>query len=401
VVDTAFEDDEGVAREGDEKYSGKTVTTHHFYGVFMSNLLSVRQTMLGNARLCDRPLYLALGDLEVHVRSNSQDLLDVLHHYFRHIVCEQPTGLESVDVTAIECPDLDLDLPFKHWQRDTGKVGKKDAYIDMNTDMQSARLIYKVRTGMMFLQSLTDRIAAGPCLANSNQVINFINNQYINYLQNNGHLICHAAALAKDNEGMAFAAFSGGGKSTTMLHLMADERFDFVSNDRLFIRQDADGVQARGIPKLPRVNPGTLLNNPHLKSILEPEKSQRLQAMPASELWDLEDKYDVDISDIYGKSRFCTSPMLKHFFILNWSHQNKGLTHIDLIQADERADLLDAIMKSSGPFYQYADGSFYREGTDLVHKTYAKVLQNIQVYEVHGGINFEAITDFCTHHLYP
>jgi len=58
-------------------------------------------------------------------------------------------------------------------------------------------------------------------------------------------------------------------------------------------------------------------------------------------------------------------------------------------------------MKSSGPFYQYADGSFYREGTDLVHKTYAKVLQNIQVYEVHGGINFEAITDFCTHHLYP
>jgi len=305
--------------------------------------------------------------------------------------------LASIDVTAIECADLKLNLSFKHWQRDAGKVGKKDTYIDI----QGARLLHKVRTGMVFLQSLTDHLVAGSCLANSNQVINFINNQYINYLQNNGYLICHAAALAKDHEGIAFAAFSGGGKSTTMLHLMADERFDFVSNDRLFLRQDDEHVQARGIPKLPRVNPGTLLNNPQLQNILEPEKSQRLQAMPKFELWDLEDKYDVDISSIYGQSRFCTSPILKHFFVLNWSHQDKGVTHIDRIQVDERPDLLDAIMKSSGPFYQYADGSFYREGTVLESKKYAQVLGNICVYEVHGGVNFAAITDFCTHHLYP
>jgi len=357
--------------------------------------------MLGNATLCEPPLYLALGDIEIHVRSNSQALLDVLQHYFRHVVCAQPSGLESVDVTAIECPDLKLDLPFKHWRREGGKSGKKDAYIDMNSGKDGARLIHKVRTGMVFLQSLTDRIATGPCLANDNQVINFINNQYINALQNKGYLICHAAALAKGHEGIAFAAFSGGGKSTSMLHIMTDERFDYVTNDRLFIRHDGESVQARGIPKLPRVNPGTLLNNPQLESILGSEKSQRLQAMPKSELWDLEDKYDVDISDIYGNTRFCTSPTLKHFFILNWSHQSTELTHIDRIQVGERPDLLDAIMKSSGPFYQYADGSFYREGTALVHQTYAEVLKDIQVYEVHGGVDFEAIKHFCSHHLYP
>ena len=45
-----------------------------------------------------------------------------------------------------------------------------------------------------------------------------------------------------------------------------------------------------GIPKLPRINPGTALNNPSLRSILSPERRAELEGVDAGELWSLEEK---------------------------------------------------------------------------------------------------------------
>ena len=80
---------------------------------------------------------------------------------------------------------------FIDWAREPGKTGRKDSYLDLD----GGRLVRKVRTGMVFLQSAGERIAAGPCLRYDNQVINFINAQYMNWLQNQGWLICHASGL--------------------------------------------------------------------------------------------------------------------------------------------------------------------------------------------------------------
>ena len=100
-------------------------------------------------------------------------MIDRLNDYFSHVViapCD--TDLEVVAVER-EAPDLGVD--FIDWPREPGKTGRKDSYLDLD----GARLVRKVRTGMVFLHGTADRIAAGPCLRNDNQVINFINAQYM------------------------------------------------------------------------------------------------------------------------------------------------------------------------------------------------------------------------------
>ena len=59
--------------------------------------------------------------------------------------------------------------------------------------------------------------------------------------------------------GIGIAARAGAGKSTLALHLLSSG-LSFVSNDRLLIKAGASGPELAGIPKMPRVNPGTLLN---------------------------------------------------------------------------------------------------------------------------------------------
>jgi hypothetical protein len=59
----------------------------------------------------------------------------------------------------------------------------------------------------------------------------------------------------------------------------------------------------------------------------------------------------------------------------------------------ERRDLLGVIMKSPGPFYQFADGSFYQDTDDLDEQTYLDTFENIPVYEATGRVDFEALVN--------
>lgn len=339
---------------------------------------------------------LKLPDTVIRVRSNSPALLDTLRDYFRHIVAddaEAVDGVERMDVVALERQPLQLDVDWQDWSREAGKRGRKDSYVDV--EQVQGRLIWKVRTGMVFLQSLSHRIAVGPCLANANQVINFINNQYMNHLQQQGWLICHAAAVAEDGNITAMAGFSGGGKSTMMLHLMNHAQFNYVTNDRMFIKPIDGHVEACGIPKLPRVNPGTIIHNARLKSMLSTDEIAGFEAMPQQELWDLEQKYDVDVGQTYGADRFDDMAPLARFIVLNWSRDSQQPTEVSAVDIARRPELLDAIMKSSGPFYQYADGSFYDDHHGLDRQRYMDVLEQVQVFEVTGGVSFDVLEQAC------
>jgi HprK-related kinase B len=341
--------------------------------------------------LCDKPLYLDLGELSLSIVSNSQPLLDRLRDYFSHLP-QQPSEA-SIAVIAIESDVVESGLLFTDWKREPGKSGRKDAY----QNLPDGRLIQKVRTGMLFLQSQNWRIAAGPCLTYDNQLINFINSQIMNWLQHRNWLICHAAGLVLGGNALAVAGFSGGGKSTLMLHLMEHPKSRFLTNDRLFLRQDQGIVQAVGIPKLPRVNPGTVVNNPRLKGLIdEPRRSELLQ-MPTQTLWDLEEKFDVNIDQFYGKERIDTSsPVpLTGLIVLNWHRDAREPAALRKVVLNKHSELLKAVMKSPGPFYQDELGHFLEDDEPLQSEPYQALLNGVSLYEVTGRLDFDAVSAIC------
>jgi HprK-related kinase B len=283
---------------------------------------------------------------------------------------------------------LESELSFTDWRREAGKSGRKDSYLDL----PQARVIRKVRTGMVFLQSESLRIAAGPCLQHDNQLINFICSQYMTWLQQQGWLICHASGLEIAGRGLGIAGFSGGGKSTLMLNLLENEQFNFLTNDRLFIHSSGEGtVSARGIPKLPRINPGTIINNKRLHELISQQRRKELLQLPLEELWDLEEKYDVLITPLYGPQRITHVATIEHFVILNWKRHEEEESHVTEIDIQQRQDLLTALMKSPGPFYQQADGHFLDHDSTTDPQRYLQNLDGITFYEVTGRVDFDAV----------
>lgn len=360
----------------------------------IDSLENVKDILLNEYELVNSSLGLAIGEFSLCVRSNSQVLLDRLEYYFSNIVMQLSQA--SIEIIAIEREAVELDLNFIDWPREQGKTGRKDSYIDF----ADGRVLRKVRSGMVFLQSSTLRMASGPCLANENQVINFINSQYMTWLQQNSWLICHAAALVYKETAYAFAGFSGGGKSTLMLHLLNHEHTAYLTNDRLFIRHEKDYINAAGIPKLPRINPGTIVHNTRLHGLLNEQQRLALLALPKEELWNLEDKFDVFIDEIYGADRILSSAPLGALIILNWQHDNKRSLTVERVKLSGRPDLLAAVMKSPGPFYQYSDGHFYSYATALPTQCYLDALKDIDVYEVTGKVDFDKLSCYCQENIF-
>lgn len=353
------------------------------------NASSIAPLMQGEVTLCEQELYLGLEECIIRVRSNSPALIDKLAGYFSHFVID--SSAETMDVIAIEGDAQTLGFEFTDWKREPGKTGRKDAYVEL----ADGRLVQKVRTGMLFLQSKKHRIAVGPCLENDNQIINFICSQYMTWLQNRGWLICHASGLVYGEQCLGIAGFSGGGKSTLMLHLLDDKSVSYVTNDRLFVRPESDQILARGIPKMPRINPGTIVHNPKLHDLIPREERQSLLEMPVQELWDIEDKYDVDIGRVYGADRIVSQAPISSFLILNWKHDSPEDTTIEAVDLAKRRDLLGALMKAPGSFYQYPDGSFTRDTDTFDEEAYLRALKGVRIYEAKGKIDFEKLIRLC------
>ncbi|HBE93033.1 MAG TPA: HprK-related kinase B [Gammaproteobacteria bacterium] len=351
------------------------------------DIASLVHTLQGDEKLLDAPLDLDLGGYTMRIRSNNALLLERLGEYFAHL--EPGSAKPDIEILAIERGVVDSGLDFIDWAREPGKTGRKDAYFDIS----GARVVYKVRTGMLFLQSETTLIAAGPCLQYDNQVINYINSQYMNWLQKRGWLICHASALVYQGRGFGIAGFSGGGKSTLMLHLLGQAGMSYLTNDRLFINNEFDSVLARGIPKLPRVNPGTIVHDPNLYSLISDQKREAMLALPAEELWELEDKYDVHVDEVYGPGRIVNEAPLSAFLLLNWQRDSDAKLELKQVDLHQRKDLLGTVMKSPGPFYQYSDGSFHQDTAPFDEQAYLDALNDVAIYEVSGRIDFQQLAE--------
>ena len=132
-----------------------------------------------------------------------------------------------------------------------------------------------------------------------------------------------------------------------------------------------------------------------MHGLIPPQQRQQLLALPGDELWHLEQKYDVYIDSVFGEDRIARSASLGTVLILNWSRDASKSMQVQTIDLSRRRELLSAIMKSPGPFYQYPDGTFLQDTTPADESPYLEALDGVQVVEATGRIDFAALSTFC------
>lgn len=338
----------------------------------------------------DHRLHLVFGDCAIRVDSNSAGLIGQLMRYYHGFVSRREWA--DLRILALEAPSLEfgeLDLTPK--SPDPGKSKIKEEH----AEYPDGRLVRKRLTGMVFLFGPQVQLAVGPCVANANQVVNFINSRHIQWMLDQGGLLFHAAGVTGPAGGLALAGFSGAGKSTLALHLMS-QGLNFVSNDRLVVRHTGRELMMFGVAKLPRINPGTALNNPHLAQVIPDQDRARFASLEPDELWSLEHKYDAYLDQCFGPERFNLASPLAGLVVLNWKRGVQGL-RVNRVDLRQRQDLLPAFVKSPGLFYQPPDG----QAPDFSDPAYLALLESCPVYEFSGGVDFAAAAQACLDLLSP
>lgn len=337
-------------------------------------------------------LELEMDGVAIRVSSNSPVLIGKLEAYFgRHVA--RTARASAIRISALEASPPEFAVVFRDWPAPPGKALPKEAF----ADTPSGRVVRKLRTPMQFVVSPTELIAVGPCLQHTNQVVNFIVSQHISQQRRAGWLVCHAAGVASDAAGaLAIAARSGGGKSTLALRLMSSG-LSYVSNDRLLLRRASGAAEVAGVPKLPRVNPGTLLHNPDLADLLPMKRRRELLELEPSALWDLEEKYDVCVDGVYGVGRSRDRAPLAALVLLRWQPSATLPTRFAPVQLEQRRDLLELLIKPAGvlDIPWGGAGAASHAVNEPGARAYLEALADVRVFEVTGRVDFQRATLYC------
>lgn len=335
-------------------------------------------------------LELTFDDITVTVTSNSPVLIDKLSDYYRDFL--GGTGAVHLSVIAIETAPVSLPLAYTIKPREPGKSKLKEAY----ADLPDGRVVHKLITDMLFFFGHGVNAAVGPCLANDNQVVNFINNRVIEIRLRAGDLLLHASGVAEGDRGLAIAGFAGAGKSTLALTIMRHGT-DFVSNDRVMVSLSAAGHIMRGLAKLPRINPGTVLNNPSLAPVMDEDERKAFAALPPEELWNLEHKYDASIDACFGPGHFRLSCPMVGLAVLRWKREDTPMT-CRVVSLAEHPDLLAAFMKDPGVFYE-PESDEPDDAAVVGPEDYLHMLRDVPILEFSGGVDFDAAAEACLRFL--
>jgi HprK-related kinase B len=328
-------------------------------------------------------LRLRVVDVPIVVQTNDVRVWTALRLYYDPwVVNESPAGAAVVRLVhdgSVTGPER-----FHDVVRAAGRKVKEAV-----REGEGERLILKRTTGVLMGVRPGHAWAAGDLVANLNQAVNLINHCYARAVLARGHLLLHASAVSWNGRAAALAGPPGAGKSTTALHLV-EAGYRFVSNDRVLAKPLEDRVEALGYPKQPRVNPGTLLSHPRLRSRLSPDERRALEAMPPAELWDLERKSDVDLNTVYVRGTIELHGDLKALVLLRWTRDGVGLDVRRLTLARALA-AVGLAHKDLGVFD--IDRPFDAPPAPPDLAAYARLFARIAVIEVRGRVQPAALAD--------
>ena len=330
-------------------------------------------------------LTLRMVDLVIGVSTNSQALHGELTAYFEPF-CTQDAPAQ-VEIFALQASPPPWDIAFRIKPPEPGKTKIKEEWIDL----EDGRVVRKRLTGMEFLFGAQSHLAIGDCETNPNQIINFINNRFLEYRLQHEGLLAHAAAVLHKGRGIALAGFSGMGKSTLALHLVT-QGATLVSNDRLVFSRHGERLVMYGVAKHPRINPGTILGNPALHSLISKEELEYFAALSPDALWTMEHKFDAPIHTLFGHDRFQLSAPVHCLVLLNWQRSGNGL-HVTEVDLTQRPDLMPAFMKDPGLFFL---SPTWQAPTP---KDYIAILQGCPVFEITGKVDFAQATQLLEQEL--
>lgn len=337
--------------------------------------------------LLEKDLLLEFDKCFICITSNSEKMIDYLGNYFKSFISKRKDVRVDYKIKIFERNNLDLKMDFKIVKPGFGKTKIKEEY----HELENGRIVKKVLTGLIFLTGKEVNSVFGRCLKNANQIVNFINNKYIQWLLEQGGILLHAAGICSNSQGIGICGFSGKGKSTLALKLLEND-INFVSNDRLIICSQNEQTKMMGVPKYPRVNPGTIINNENLNDMISKEKIEILKNMEPEQLWELEEKYDVFLENFFKSAKFVLSSNIKSLIILNWD-KDKKYFNAEKISLENRKDLIPVFYKEPGIFY-YSKKKYSSD-----YDEYINVLNNINVIEFNGKLDFEEAKNFCMKNL--
>lgn len=328
----------------------------------------------------DMVLHLRLHDVPVTVRTDSPQLHSILARYFEQFVA--PSDSDDGRLVCALQGRADIDTSqLRDMPRRAGKPPKESYY-----DTDHGRVIVKKRTGMVIFSDGPMRVIVGDVVANANQVINAVEQVYMEEHVDRDYCLLHAAAVARSPEvGVLIASPSGVGKSSAALASVA-AGLKFMSNDRVLVTLTHDGARLVGVPKKPRINPGTALALPPLRTLLSPAEHEHYSHMAPEELWNVESKLDVDVEKVYGPGTLLLEAELRLAFLLEWSPAGGAPVFDDLAQDDAVAKMAQHLVPE-GP---------YRPNARPVPgaETIRAMLRRTRCIRVAGGVNLAAFAAF-------
>jgi HprK-related kinase B len=157
----------------------------------------------------------------------------------------------------------------------------------------------------------------------------------------------HSSAVVREGAALAVVGQSGSGKSSVAVRLL-EHGCDFMTNDRLIVERAKTGITGHGLPKLPRVNPGTLLAGERTRALVDEADRRRYRSLSQEELWRLEEKYDLDVRRALGR-RWVLSAPIAAAFVLEW-RRVEAPVRIERLDAGRALESLRSAAKSFGPF---------------------------------------------------
>ena len=268
-----------------------------------------------------------------------------------------------------------------------GKVSKDALY-----DTPWGRVVLKRRTGVVIYVAEPDHFVVGNVVRHLNQAVNAVSMIFAKAMIRRGYVMLHASAVLGSSGGVGFAAASGAGKSTMALALL-ERGYRFITNDRLLVRAVSGRAEMAGVPKLPRVNPGTLLKLPGLRGMVPPGDRERYEQLAPAALWTVEEKHDVDVDDIFGRGTRQLAGILRVLYFLRWDPTGEGWG-VRPLDAGGRLTALRRLVKGLGVY----DPRPPKEADE--ESALGGIAGAIEAYEVVGKADIvELRTLILDHHL--